>query len=168
MAGELTKEQIRALREAARRQEVKALRAAAAAFEGRGNSRGSGPDSDYAARLRAEADEVAEDPEFWNMDHRARRYKKIAKNVTAKSQAFVEKQRRAQASPKRVIKKPWYADADPILNELHTKNPEWKKERLREALEEQWGSKPERPDLPEPRAIERHIEKLFGSARKAK
>jgi hypothetical protein len=157
MAKKLTKEQraARAQKEAeltegqraARKQHVQKLLDAASLT----------PDPDRAAQLRAEARELAEDPEFWTMQNQAERYERIANTVTAKS----EKQVRARRSPAWKVTKPWHKDADPILNELHEKNCSWKAGRLREALEEQWGSKPERPKLPEPRAIERHIEKLL-------
>jgi hypothetical protein len=155
VADKLSKEQ----REA-REQRVKALRVAARWWEGRSDGR----DNDYAARLRAEARAVAKDPDFADMDNQRVRYRDIANTVTAESEAYHEQKVRAQRSPKRVIKKRWHKDADPILNELHEKNPGWEARRLREALEEQWGSRPGRPDLPEPRAIDRHIEKLLETA----
>jgi hypothetical protein len=155
MAGKRKKTQREALDKTQRdthAQRVEMLRAIAA-WEGQ--------DPDRAARLRAEARTLAKDPDFADMVKHAECCEEIANTVTAKKEAYREKQVRAQRSPKRVIKKRWHEDADPIVNELHKKNPGWKATRLREALEEQWGSKPGRPDLPEPRAINRHIEKLL-------
>jgi crotonobetainyl-CoA:carnitine CoA-transferase CaiB-like acyl-CoA transferase len=139
----------------ARAQRAKMLLNVARAWEGRSDGRDNG----YAARLRAEARTLAKDPDFADMDKQYERYKEIASTVTEETEAFHEKQVRAQGSPARVVTKPWHKDADPILNELHTKNPGWRAGRLRRELENQWGL--ERPKLPEPRAIERHIEKLL-------
>jgi hypothetical protein len=137
----------------ARKQWVAMLRAVARASEG--------ADNDYAARLRAEARMMAKDQDFADMVKLHARYTEIANTVTAATEAFHEKQVRAQSSPKRVVTKPWYADADKIISDLHIKNPGWKPCHLRHGLENQWGLKPGRPELPEPRAIERHIEKLL-------
>jgi crotonobetainyl-CoA:carnitine CoA-transferase CaiB-like acyl-CoA transferase len=92
----------------AHKQRVKILRIIARVWEG--------TDKDYAAQLRAGARMMAKDPDFANMEKQHAHYTEIKNAVTAATEAFHEKQVRAQNSSKRVVTKPWYADADKIIS----------------------------------------------------
>jgi hypothetical protein len=125
-----------------------------------------GADKDYAARLRAEGRMMADDPDFADMERQHARYTEIANIVTAETEALHDRQ---SARAKKRRPRPWHAAADPILDELRGKHPEWSRSGLRRELKkrlEKLGGKFPGADAIEARIMQR--EKDGSLAKRAK